>query len=85
MLRLLLSACNADQNKSLGVDGMQNTTLEHLPDLSTRKEIAEVTQFSIPTLARWSVEGKGPRSVRIGRAIRYRKQDVLEWLDSLAG
>lgn len=56
-----------------------------LPDLAKRSQVAEYTQTSIPTLARWAAEGRGPRWVKLGAgAVRYRKADVLAWLDSLA-
>lgn len=54
-----------------------------LPDLATRGQVAEYTQTSIPTLARWASEGKGPKFVKLGFAVRYRREDVLAWLDSL--
>lgn len=58
---------------------------EDLPDLMTRSEVANYTGLSIPTLARWTQENVGPRSVVLGgRARRYRKVDVLSWLDALA-
>lgn len=56
-----------------------------LPPLATRAEVASYTQISIPTLARWAQRGEGPKLTRLGRAARYRRQDVLDWLDSLAG
>jgi predicted DNA-binding transcriptional regulator AlpA len=58
-----------------------------LPDYATRQQVAAYTQLSIPTLARWAAEGKGPKFVRLGGgehgAIRYRREDVTAWLDSL--
>jgi predicted DNA-binding transcriptional regulator AlpA len=40
----------------------------------------------VQTLYKWraSRPRKGPRAVRIGRHLRYRKTDVDRWLDSLA-
>lgn len=55
-----------------------------LPDLATRPQVAEYTQTSVPTLARWAGESKGPSFVRLGSSVRYRREDVLAWLDSLA-
>jgi predicted DNA-binding transcriptional regulator AlpA len=60
-------------------------SIDDLPELSKRAELAEFTGTSIPTLARWAVEGVGPRVTRLGGgSVRYRKRDVLAWLDSLA-
>lgn len=54
-----------------------------LPAIATRPQLSEFTQVSIPTLARWAMNGEGPKMTKIGRAARYRRQDVLDWLDSL--
>ena len=53
-----------------------------LPDIATRRQVAEYTQTSVPTLARWAYEGKGPKSIRLGggNAVRYRREDVMAWL-----
>jgi len=59
--------------------------VNELPDLATRVQVAEYTQTSVPTLARWASEGRGPRFVRLGRgAVRYRRDDVLAWIAGLA-
>lgn len=63
---------------------MDLTAFGELPDLATRRQVADYTQTSYPTLARWAGEGKGPKFVRLGGAVRYRRADVLAWLDSLA-
>jgi excisionase family DNA binding protein len=67
-------------DKEFGMDISPSTIL---PDLATRQQVADYTQTSIPTLARWAAEGKGPRFVKLGARVRYRKADVLAWLDSL--
>lgn len=33
------------------------------------------------TLIAWRMLGKGPPYVRIGRSIRYRKSDLVNWLE----
>lgn len=61
--------------------------LEDLPDLITRRELAALAGIAEQTLARWAVAGevnRGPRITRLGRAVRYQKQHVREWLDSRA-
>lgn len=51
-----------------------------LPDIATRPQVAEYTQTSVPTLARWAAEGKGPKVTKLGGAVRYRREDVLAWI-----
>lgn len=57
-------------------------TVDDLPELSTRQQLAELTGISVQTFARWAVEGNGPRITKLGHAARYRKDDVLAWLDA---
>lgn len=56
---------------------------EDLPDWSTRPQVANYLQISVPTLARWAMEGKGPRVTKLGtHAARYARADVAAWLES---
>jgi len=51
------------------------------------KQAAEFLSRSVPTLARWrSDQSKGPRWYGGGRGIpvRYKSEDLEEWLDSIA-
>lgn len=57
-----------------------------LPDrLLTEKEAAAMLSLSPDTLRRWRSTGepKQPAWVSIGRAIRYRRSECLEWIDGL--
>lgn len=33
------------------------------------------------TLANWRYQGRGPRFVKVGRHVRYRRTDVEAWLE----
>ncbi|MEW1706962.1 helix-turn-helix domain-containing protein [Microbacterium sp. NPDC089190] len=55
-----------------------------LREYSTREQIADFLQVKKQTLAVWAVEGKGPKFIKVGRAVRYRRADVMAWLDSPA-
>jgi predicted DNA-binding transcriptional regulator AlpA len=59
-------------------------TLEGLPELATRTDLCRFTGVAVQTFARWAVEGKGPRVTKLGHAVRYRKGDVLAWLENSA-
>jgi predicted DNA-binding transcriptional regulator AlpA len=54
--------------------------LEH--DLITRDEIATILKVTRSYLDSAAVRGKGPPYFRIGRAIRYDRQCVADWLKS---
>jgi DNA-binding transcriptional MerR regulator len=58
--------------------------LPNLPDISTDKELAPVLRVTQRGLKYWRERGKGPKHVRLEGRIRYRKADVLAWLDRCA-
>lgn len=43
---------------------------------------AEMLGLSTRTLQSWRIGGSGPAYVRAGRAIRYRRRDLLAWIDA---
>ena len=49
--------------------------------LLTGSEAADVLRLSERTMERHRVTGTGPRFVRLGRSIRYRRQDLIDHLD----
>jgi predicted DNA-binding transcriptional regulator AlpA len=50
--------------------------------LLNQKQAARVLGISPRTLERYRVAGTGPRYVRLGRLIRYRKGDLANWVES---
>jgi predicted DNA-binding transcriptional regulator AlpA len=56
--------------------------LEDLPELVTRAELSQFSGVAVQTLARWAVDGTGPRITKLNRAVRYRRADVVAWLDA---
>jgi predicted DNA-binding transcriptional regulator AlpA len=53
-----------------------------LPEWMSPPTVAGYTDSSVSTLAKLRLRGGGPRFCRIGRAIRYRRSDVDDWLAS---
>ena len=49
--------------------------------LVTPSQLADRIGIKETTLANWRVIGRGPRFIRVGRAIRYRIEEVEAWLD----
>lgn len=47
----------------------------------SRKQLAAALGMTEPALSQWPSRGLGPRFIRFGRSIRYRKSDVLEWME----
>jgi excisionase family DNA binding protein len=53
------------------------------PDsLVTEVQAAELLHISIRTLQAWRIKLTGPRFVRVGRAIRYRRSDLTAWIEA---
>lgn len=50
-------------------------------ELLSIKEVAQVVRVPEATLRYWRHLGTGPRSFRIGRAVRYWKTEVALWLE----
>ncbi len=51
-------------------------------DVVSVDEVARRLDVPKKTLYNWRYKGIGPRSHRIGKHLRYRWSDVLEWLDA---
>jgi predicted DNA-binding transcriptional regulator AlpA len=52
-------------------------------DLLTTEQVSKALDVTINTLQIWRHKGKGPRYIKLSRrAIRYRKEDILEWLEN---
>lgn len=69
---------------SISVTAAARGELRELPAISTAKQVSDFTQISLPVLARKRADGTGPNVLRIGRSVRYRREDVLAWLESLS-
>ncbi len=52
------------------------------PVLLSPEELAGVLGVPVATIYRWRSHDEGPHSFRIGRHVRYRLDEVDEWLDS---
>lgn len=50
-------------------------------ELLTIDEAAAIVRAPVATLRYWRHMGTGPRSFRVGRAVRYWRTEVLHWLD----
>ncbi|MDR0337762.1 MAG: helix-turn-helix domain-containing protein [Planctomycetaceae bacterium] len=56
---------------------------EHLipEQLLTRKEVAEILKLSPHTLTLWAMTGKHLPFVKCGRYVRYKPQDVRDYIE----
>lgn len=49
--------------------------------LMDSKQAAELLRCTEAALALWRRKETGPSFVRMGRLVRYRKQDLLSWIE----
>lgn len=52
-----------------------------MQSLLTTEELAEYCGVPVPTIYAWNHKGTGPRRIRIGKHVRYRREDVEAWID----
>jgi excisionase family DNA binding protein len=57
-------------------------TNDNILAVFTTSEAAEHVRLGKPTLERLRLIGGGPVFVRLGRAVRYRRVDLDDWLES---
>jgi hypothetical protein len=70
-----------DPDLDVSADAPSGRIIPRDPDaLLFSPETAYLAATSIRTLEAWRARGGGPPYVQIGRSIRYRRGDVLEWL-----
>lgn len=50
-------------------------------DLLTEREAAKIIGSTPGTLSVWRHFGRGPAHLKIGRSVRYHKQDLLSFLE----
>lgn len=55
------------------------------PEMLNEYQLAEFLNMSVKSLRGWRLFRKGPKFVKIGRTVRYRRKDVEAWLDSCPG
>lgn len=50
-----------------------------MSDFLAPEALAQKLGISVRTLARWRVQGRGPKAITLGRVVRYAQEDVTEW------
>ncbi|MGY4227821.1 phage terminase Nu1 subunit (DNA packaging protein) [Bradyrhizobium sp. USDA 4503] len=62
---------------------MNSISVQHDPDaLLTELAVAEILNLSIRTLQSWRLRSAGPPFVQVGRAVRYRRRDLIGWIEA---
>ena len=50
----------------------------------TAQEVADHYRLPLQTIYGWRYKGIGPKAVKLGRHLRYRRNDVDRWADEQA-
>lgn len=59
---------------------MHTKSTNDADELLTEREAADLLKMSSRTLQAWRCSKAGPAFVRVGRAIRYRRRDLVAWI-----
>ena len=62
---------------------MPATDTDTIARMMSRNEFAALLSVTTRTLENWEIQGKGPRPIRIGRAVRYKADEVAEFVRGL--
>jgi predicted DNA-binding transcriptional regulator AlpA len=61
------------------------SSLPKVPEMMNESQVAEFLNLSVASVRRWRLFRKGPKYLKIGSAVRYRRADVEIWLNSCSG
>jgi len=61
---------------------MNNTASSSNPELINASELAKLLSLSVRTVWRLKAAGKLPKSLQIGRSVKWQKNEILAWLES---
>lgn len=62
---------------------MQEKRNTHQSELVDEREAASILCYSVRALQNWRHRGGGPAYVKVSaRSIRYRRRDLMEWIEA---
>jgi len=51
-----------------------------MESLLTEQEVAKKLCVSLAALRRWRLEGRGPKFIKVSSLVRYRPEELEQWL-----
>jgi predicted DNA-binding transcriptional regulator AlpA len=51
-------------------------------ELLNERDVARITGLSVASVRRWRLLRQGPKYLKIGASVRYKAEDLTEWLES---
>jgi predicted DNA-binding transcriptional regulator AlpA len=64
---------------------LSKTHVNTLEPFVTDRQVAELLAVSVRTVQSWRFMNQGPKFIKVGRAVRYRPEDVSNYLASRPG
>jgi hypothetical protein len=65
-----------------GTISMRAALTTDLDALITEVQAADLLRLSVRTLQAWRTRAFGPAYVQAGRAVRYRRRDLIAWIEA---
>ena len=59
-----------------------STAAESIEKLLNEREVAVITGLSVASVRRWRLIRQGPKYLKIGSAVRYKPEDLADWLQT---
>jgi predicted DNA-binding transcriptional regulator AlpA len=53
-----------------------------IENLLNEHDVARIIGLSVASVRRWRVLRQGPKYIKIGQAVRYRRRDVAAWIEN---
>ena len=53
-----------------------------MEELLTVSDVAQLTRSTPSAIYQWRRRGSGPKGLRVGNKVLFRRQDIEEWLES---
>lgn len=50
--------------------------------LLDEQDVAELLKMSVHTLRHWRSANRGPKYLKLGKAVRYRPADITDWIEN---
>lgn len=69
-----------DPEKSMPSETQRSSVLD---GWLTRKQLSDEIDVAVDTLARWASDGIGPKFIRVGAKVYYRREAVRSWMQDL--
>lgn len=60
---------------------MNDEDAQSVEQLITEVDAADLLCQSVRTIQKWRVTGFGPPFYKIGRSVRYRRNEIVRWVD----